>query len=83
MLLKLKDSFDKILITEVHMERSLKIRDLQGIASELNIRVEPAEDPAAVVRKFSELDSKHSLVVLGSMYLLGEIKSLLKENKIA
>jgi dihydrofolate synthase/folylpolyglutamate synthase len=83
MLIELKNSFDEIYITQVNMERSFKIDDLRKIASEINLEVKPIGKPADFIVEFEKQSTRDCLVVLGSMYLLGEVKSLLKEKKIA
>ena len=77
MLVKLSSSFDEIHITQVEYERSSKIEELQKIAGELNIQVFPEYKPIEFIKSFREVNSKDCLVVLGSMYLVGEVKSLL------
>ena len=83
MLSKLSGIFDEIHVTQVNYERSSKIEDLQNIAGELNIKVKPENDPVEFIKKFKELNSKDCLVVLGSMYLIGEVKSVLQRNNFA
>jgi dihydrofolate synthase/folylpolyglutamate synthase len=77
MLSNLSNFFDEIHITQVNIERSSKIEDLHNIAEDLNIEVISEPDPVEFVKKFKEQASNNCLVVLGSMYLVGEIKSAL------
>jgi dihydrofolate synthase/folylpolyglutamate synthase len=77
MLSSLCSFFDEIHITRVNIERSTKIEELDGIAKELNIEAIPEPEPAKFVIKFKEQPVDNCLVVLGSMYLVGEIKSAL------
>jgi dihydrofolate synthase/folylpolyglutamate synthase len=81
MLGELRNSFNEIYVTEVNMERSFKIDELLRIASEINLKVKPIGKPIDLIIEFEHQDTSDCLVVLGSMYLLGEIKSLLKERK--
>lgn len=84
MLTKLNKNFNKIFITEINIERSLKIKELTKIAEEVKIEVESLTDPVSYIENFrTKAIENDCLVVLGSMYLLGEIKSILKENKYA
>ncbi len=83
MLVKLNTGFDEIHITEVNYERTSKIDYLQKISGELNIKVVPEQDPAEFIKKFERLNSNDCLVVLGSMYLIGELKSVLQRNNCA
>ncbi len=81
MLRSLKKYFDEVHITEVNYERSAKIEDLQAIADEINLKAIPEISPVKYIEKFKGMGKENSLVVLGSMYLLGEIKTLLQNNK--
>jgi len=83
MLSKLSGSFDEIHVAQIKYERSSKIEDLQEIAGELNIHVIPELNPVEYIKNFKELKSNTCLVVLGSMYLLGEVKSVLQINNFA
>ncbi len=81
MLDKLSECFDEIHITEINYERSSKIDDLQAIAEEINLKVIPEKYPVKFIEKFNGMGRGNCLVILGSMYLLGEIKTnLLKNN---
>ena len=79
-LLTLKDSFDEIHITEVDNERSCSMEDLRKIAERLSINVIEEKNPAEYVKKFMFENENFCLVVAGSMYLLGQIKSLVQYN---
>lgn len=81
MLLLLKASFDDILVTTIDYERAAKISDLEEIAKEINLIVGKVDRPGEFVTNFKEEDSSKCLVVLGSMYLLGVVKSDLEKLK--
>ena len=83
MLSKLSGSFDEIRITQINYDRSCKVEDLQKIAGELNISVIPEYNPIEFIQNFQKVNSQDCLVVLGSMYLLGEVKSVLQKNNFA
>jgi dihydrofolate synthase/folylpolyglutamate synthase len=83
MLSLLKNYFDEIHVTEIKYERSAKINDLITIAHELNINVIPESDPIYFIKNFSSGEKANCLVILGSMYLLGEIKSLIAKENIS
>lgn len=83
MLLLLKNSFDDILVTEVEYERSSKINELEKISSEINLKVIPVINPGSFVADFRGKNSMECLVVLGSMYLLGAIKSSFERIKVS
>ncbi len=71
--------FDEIHVTQISYERSCKIEELQRIAVETKITVLPESNPSEYVRKFKEHNPDNCLVVLGSMYLLAEIKTSLQK----
>ena len=71
----IKNNFDKIYITKVGIDRSADIDELTRIAVSLNIQVIPVDDASEFVEGFKKAEERECLVVLGSMYLLGEIKS--------
>jgi dihydrofolate synthase / folylpolyglutamate synthase len=75
MLSMLKESFDEIHITTINYERAASIDELKQIAGKINLNVDVTNDPLELVNNFGKDDKKSVLVVLGSMYLLGEIKS--------
>jgi dihydrofolate synthase/folylpolyglutamate synthase len=77
MLSMLKESFDEIHITPINYERAASIDELKQIAGNINLNVFVEDDSIELVSKFNKEDEKSVLVVLGSMYLLGEIKSRL------
>lgn len=69
--------FDQIFITKIDYERSAQTDQLVNIANELGTKVEVCSNAVECVRGFLNSNKKDCLVVLGSMYLLGEIKSSL------
>ena len=75
MLTMLKECFDEIHITAIKYERACSIKELKEIAGNINLKIVVENDPLELVSKFNNEDEKSVLVVLGSMYLLGEIKS--------
>jgi len=56
---------------------------LNKIADEINLKVKPVNNPADFVAGFKDQEPSKGLVVLGSMYLLGTIKTDLERIKIA
>lgn len=66
--------FDEILITKMNYERSADIQEITVIAENLGAKVNVCHNPVECVEEFMNGDKKNCLVVLGSMYLLGEIK---------
>ncbi len=77
MLQTLKSYFDEIVLTEIDYERSAKMNDLLQICKQNNINAIQTNDPANFVRNFITRDKSECLVVLGSIYLVGEVKSKL------
>lgn len=76
MLSMAKNYFNEIFITELEMERSCKIDQLKKIADESGIDVKEERKIFSLIQEFEGRNENECLVVLGSMYLLGEIKSL-------
>jgi dihydrofolate synthase/folylpolyglutamate synthase len=83
MLMLLRNSFDEILIADIDYERACKIPELEKIANEIKLSVSSVTNPGEYVASFKEEDSSKCLVVLGSMYLLGVIKTDLERAKIS
>jgi len=82
MLTTLGNHFDNIYVTEIDYERSAKAADLKKIAAEIGLGVEIKTNYVDFITSFLNNNKEDCLVVLGSMYLLGAIKSSLL-NKIA
>lgn len=74
MLIELNKSFDEIHLTEIKYERSANIKDLKNICDDFGIIASEEPDAINYINKFLKSDKENCLVVLGSMYLLGEIK---------
>lgn len=79
MLKLLTPFFDSIYVTSIQNERAATIDEIVNIADEINIDVIPLKNPDDYIKKFFLEDSEKCLVVLGSIYLLGEIKLKIKE----
>lgn len=75
MLLSIKDYFDEIYITEINIERSCKIEELKKISSGIKLNVKVEKEPGKLIAEFESRGKDECLVILGSMYLIGEIKS--------
>ena len=78
MLIELGKSFDEIHLTQIDNERSAKIDELKKIC--FDIKIDALEEPVGMelINKFLRSENKDCLVVLGSMYLVGEVKSKLQ-----
>lgn len=70
-----KDSFDEFYITQINIERASKLEDLEAIAASVGIKTKRAYNPVNLIKEFENENNDSCLVVLGSMYLLGDIKS--------
>ena len=79
MLLDIKDYFDEIFITEIDNERSCKIEKLLEISTGINLEVKIEMEPVRLLTEFETREKNECLVIIGSMYLIGEIKSKLKK----
>lgn len=77
MLQMLSKHFDEILVTDINYERAAKAEELIVLCRELNINGRLLSDPAKYIDNSRGKDRNECLVVLGSMYLLGEIKQKL------
>jgi dihydrofolate synthase/folylpolyglutamate synthase len=80
MLSLLKPYFDNIFLSEIKYDRAAKAKEIQSICTELSIKAEIVKSNVEFVKEFLTNSKKDCLVVLGSMYLLGEIKGGLAGN---
>ncbi len=77
MLIALNKSFDEIHLTEIKYERSSTIKDLNNICDNKGITAFEELDAVGYINKFLKGNKENCLVVLGSMYLLGDVKKSL------
>ncbi len=77
MLQLLNPFFNKIYVASTNYERAATIRELNTIAEKNKIEVEEILEPAKVLKKYLQKKSNECLVILGSIYLLGDIKNKL------
>ncbi len=82
MLSKLKPAFDEIHFADIPFERAEKKENLLVRGNKLILNSTVVEDPTEYFLRFKQMiNSDECLVILGSMYLVGEIKKrLIKEN---
>jgi dihydrofolate synthase/folylpolyglutamate synthase len=78
MLSELSKSFDVIHLTQLDNERSAKIDELKKICDGFNINAVEEPEGIDLIDNFLKGRKENCLVVLGSMYLLGEVKSKLQ-----
>ncbi len=83
MLSKLKPFSTKLYFTQINYERAATPEILSQIADKLNIINEIVTNPEDYINKFKQNknNSKNCLVVLGSIYLLGQVKNKMIEKK--
>ncbi|MHC1737492.1 MAG: folylpolyglutamate synthase/dihydrofolate synthase family protein [Ignavibacteriaceae bacterium] len=80
MVKNLSGTFDEIYVTQINFERSSTTEELEKIFSGnpayKGIPIKAVTDHTAFIKKYmaDEENRKNSLVILGSMYLLGEVK---------
>ncbi|MBK9099789.1 MAG: hypothetical protein IPM14_17120 [bacterium] len=74
MIKKLGEYFDELLLSEIQYERAAKPSEIHEICNRLDVRSRILNQPAGFIKEFKNSESSNCLVVLGSMYLLGEIK---------
>lgn len=79
-LTKLSLNFDKIYITEITYERAASIEEIMKAADSAGLRVYPLNKPAEYVNVFISKNKNECLVILGSIYVLGEIKKKILNN---
>lgn len=77
MLLRFDKHFDKIFATTIDYERAAPIELIMDVAKKIGVSVEPLSEPHSYIESFAKRKSNKCLVVLGSIYLLGNIKSKL------
>lgn len=78
MLELLKGSFTEFYVTTINNERALTIKELEEICLGIGIKAKALDIPADFIRNFSKNEINDCLVLLGSMYVLGETKAQLK-----
>jgi dihydrofolate synthase/folylpolyglutamate synthase len=77
MLVQFDKHFDKIYATTFDYERAASIEQITEIAEEIGIKTEPILEPHLYVRNFIRESQNKCLIILGSIYLLGNIKTKL------
>ncbi|MCH6574890.1 MAG: bifunctional folylpolyglutamate synthase/dihydrofolate synthase, partial [Bacteroidetes bacterium] len=77
MLIELNKYFDEIHLTEIKYERSANIKDLKNICDNIGITASEEPDALNCINNFLKGKKENCLVVLGSMYLLGDVKKSL------
>jgi dihydrofolate synthase / folylpolyglutamate synthase len=78
MLQMLSRYFDEILVAEIQYERAAKPEEIIELCEKAKITGKIIKEPAKFIQRFNLRNADECLVVLGSMYLLGEIKQQLE-----
>lgn len=78
MLSKLKPYFGKFVFTSIDYERAASLKELDEIAKPLGINAEITDQPSKIIENFYNNKQNETLCVIGSIYLLGNIKENLK-----
>lgn len=76
----LKDYFEQIYFYELNFDRAAKFENIISYTKEKNIIIKKIDNPIEYLEKFIQKNKNEILVFLGSMYLLGEIKSKIISN---
>lgn len=74
-------NFDKVFVTDINYERKEEPENIIKLFKENNIKAELITDKKNFLINYLNEKSDKCLVITGSMYLLGEIKSILNEIK--
>jgi dihydrofolate synthase/folylpolyglutamate synthase len=77
---KLAEFFDNIYATSINYERAATIKEIVDTGKDINIDVRPLEDAGLFIKDFKKTKLNNCLVVLGSIYVIGEIKIVLERN---
>ncbi len=80
MLTMLVPYFTDFYCTTVNNERAMTIEELMKLCRELGIRSKPLAEPEKLVSGFEKRGKEECLVVLGSMYMLGQLKEKISKN---
>jgi len=80
MLKILSPYFSRIFVTKIDIDRSANEEELESAAKSAGIKINIVQNGSKLVRDFIKEGGDKCLVVLGSMYLLGEIKSKMLEK---
>ena len=80
MLNLLNPHFDKIFVSRANVDRAATINEIKTHAGEIGDRLITLEEPCNYILDFRKEDENRCLVILGSIYLVGEIKSKIIEK---
>lgn len=72
--------FNRIFVTKIDIDRSANEEELESAAKSAGIKINIVQNGSKLVQDFFNEREDKCLIVLGSMYLLGEIKSKMLEK---
>ncbi len=77
----ISNTFDKVYVTDINYERKEEPENIIKLFSENGVNAELVLDKKKFLKQYLNKKSENCLVITGSMYLLGEVKSILNEIK--
>jgi folylpolyglutamate synthase/dihydropteroate synthase len=77
MLFLIQDDFDEIYFTEISTERTATLQQLKEIADKAKIKFSKVKNISEFLNNYLTGEENNCLVITGSMYLLGDVKSIL------
>ena len=77
-----KEYFDEFYFTSIDFHRAAAIEELLEAARRIGIEGKPLRNPVRLINEFSASGSEDCLAVVGSIYVLGEIKSELRKTSV-
>ncbi len=66
--------FDDIVVTSISYERAASIEELENIVKSIGVGCTVTASPAKYIKEFLSAGNGQCLVILGSIYVIGEIK---------
>jgi dihydrofolate synthase/folylpolyglutamate synthase len=77
----ISNTFDKVYVTDINYERKEEPENIIRLFSENGVNAELVLDKKKFLKQYLNKKPENCLVITGSMYLLGEVKSILNEIK--
>jgi dihydrofolate synthase/folylpolyglutamate synthase len=74
--------FTKVLVTSIDYDRAASKEELQGIFIQQNLKAELLSDPVEYLNRFILENKNGCLVIIGSIYILGEVKSQISKKDL-
>ena len=80
MLTMLSPYFTDFYVTTVTNDRAMPIEEMMKLCKSLGLKARPLPEPEIFIKEFEQTDRGDCLVILGSMYMLGELKEKIAKN---